>query len=334
MRLHHLIERLQEHINKEKNKPALTPKLIKFQNEIIEKSKELIFHINQNINEYVQIDIGRLYYDLPVQQVVELQEYSIDMIKNGLNIFPYDSMVLSFFYEREAIIIIEKHEEVVDTFFMSDMKLSGFSSLPFSQGFINSFFIMKDTGEFKTESTILFDPEETMTKKQEDIIKRVGSSCLQIILAVCAIMNSQNVELTTTPAPKRLNEKRAKKGKPPIGEIKEIRINYGGKRYMIDGREEGGTHASPRLHWRRGHVRRLASGKITNVRPTLVGSIKGEEPKMPVYKITNTKERQFDDEAESSKERKQTDCRVYNSNGAECGQSVAHQRALETEVGD
>jgi hypothetical protein len=63
---------------------------------------------------------------------------------------------------------------------------------------------------------------------------------------------------------------------------------------MIDGSEEGGTHASPRLHWRRGHVRRLANGKITNVRPTLVGVMKGEEPKMPIYKITNTKEQRND----------------------------------------
>jgi Protein of unknown function (DUF2786) len=33
----------------------------------------------------------------------------------------------------------------------------------------------------------------------------------------------------------------------------------------------GGTHASPRLHWRRGHIRRLPSGECTQVRPCLVG---------------------------------------------------------------
>lgn len=32
-----------------------------------------------------------------------------------------------------------------------------------------------------------------------------------------------------------------------------------------------GTHASPRLHWRRGHIRRLAPERTTWVRPTLVG---------------------------------------------------------------
>lgn len=37
------------------------------------------------------------------------------------------------------------------------------------------------------------------------------------------------------------------------------------------GDAKGGTHASPRLHWRRGHIRHLAQ-RTTWVRPTLVGS--------------------------------------------------------------
>lgn len=33
----------------------------------------------------------------------------------------------------------------------------------------------------------------------------------------------------------------------------------------------GGTHASPRLHWRRGHLRNLQSGRPVAVKPALVG---------------------------------------------------------------
>lgn len=37
----------------------------------------------------------------------------------------------------------------------------------------------------------------------------------------------------------------------------------------------GGSHASPRLHWRRGHVRRYGTGTQAWVRPHLVGSVEG-----------------------------------------------------------
>jgi len=35
----------------------------------------------------------------------------------------------------------------------------------------------------------------------------------------------------------------------------------------------GGTHDSPKMHWRRGHIRRLPNGQETPVRPCLVGDI-------------------------------------------------------------
>lgn len=40
--------------------------------------------------------------------------------------------------------------------------------------------------------------------------------------------------------------------------------------FATDGAALANGHASPRLHWRRGHIRHLPSG-ITWVRPPLVG---------------------------------------------------------------
>jgi len=281
MRLHHFIEQLESYktvVNKSSRRET------KGAQEIIEITNKTIDIID---DRFVQFDIGSLYNDLPLKQIIELQEYSIDMIKNGLNILPYENIALSFNYRYESILIISKQEDKIETLLTAKAPDNCVA-----QSFINAFSFQENEKEFKIESSFLFDTDDF--EMDDASLKDIGNTCLQIILAFCAILNSRNTEIITTPAPKRLNEKRAKKGKPPIGEIKEIRINYGGKRYMIDGREEGGTHASPRLHWRRGHVRRLASGKITNVRPTLVGAIKGEEPKMPVYKITNTKEHRND----------------------------------------
>lgn len=68
------------------------------------------------------------------------------------------------------------------------------------------------------------------------------------------------------PSPK-LNKKRARYGKLPLVEYRTLSIL---KPRQIVERELGGTHASPRVHLRRGHFRRHGE-KIIWVRESLVG---------------------------------------------------------------
>lgn len=72
-------------------------------------------------------------------------------------------------------------------------------------------------------------------------------------------------------APRWLNAERAKKGKPPIISYHTLAIDLAQAR-LPGIRSVGGSHASPRLHWRRGHIRNLANGKVSIVSPCLVGS--------------------------------------------------------------
>lgn len=77
----------------------------------------------------------------------------------------------------------------------------------------------------------------------------------------------------TLPAPAKLNRKRAKKQKPPLFEYKVLDIVadvLSAPKEATHGRE-GHHHASPRMHTRRGHVRKLASGKATWIRNAIVG---------------------------------------------------------------
>ena len=75
------------------------------------------------------------------------------------------------------------------------------------------------------------------------------------------------------PSPKdgTMNAKRMRKGKKPLLEFRMI---------TIDGRKPDlpstphGTHASPRLHWRRGHWRNTRTGKKVWIDPMLVGDEK------------------------------------------------------------
>ena len=65
-----------------------------------------------------------------------------------------------------------------------------------------------------------------------------------------------------------LNRKRKAKGKGPVT-FDWHTVEIGPK--QLKNAPQGGTHASPRLHDRRGHYRKLASGKIAWVQPCKVG---------------------------------------------------------------
>lgn len=76
----------------------------------------------------------------------------------------------------------------------------------------------------------------------------------------------------TLPAPTKLNKKRAQKGRTPFYEYKVLDIVADILQASpVSKPHQGGTHASPRMHKRRGHIRRLRSGRTTWVRHMIIG---------------------------------------------------------------
>jgi len=102
-------------------------------------------------------------------------------------------------------------------------------------------------------------------------LSRLNASIVwTMILAGVGILSARRgVVVTERPAPRFINAKREAKGKPPLFSYSWVTIDPALAR--IPGVRLGGTHAPPRLHWRRGHVRRLDGGKLVTVRPCLVG---------------------------------------------------------------
>lgn len=97
----------------------------------------------------------------------------------------------------------------------------------------------------------------------------VAFSYLLIVLGL--ISTNGGVLIEDVPSRKYLNGKRAKKGKPPLDyEYKTVRIDPSLVR-LPGVVSPGGSHASPKMHWRRGHIRFLPNGKKTAVKPCIVG---------------------------------------------------------------
>lgn len=83
------------------------------------------------------------------------------------------------------------------------------------------------------------------------------------------MLNSKSSEVTTSPAPKALNAARTKRGHTPLADHRIVTIVP--KNYSHVKGADGIDRRSPRLHWRRSHLRKLPTGKSIVIARMLVG---------------------------------------------------------------
>ncbi len=82
-------------------------------------------------------------------------------------------------------------------------------------------------------------------------------------------LNCVNTQRVEHQAPRLMNQKRAAKGKQPLFSFWTLHLPAPA---VKDAPPLGGTHASPRLHLRRGHIRQYAPGKYTWIEACVVGN--------------------------------------------------------------
>lgn len=90
---------------------------------------------------------------------------------------------------------------------------------------------------------------------------------IMMLIQACSVINCANVSMADIGAPAALNKKRREKGKQPFFSYKVLQLSD--ERRESRTGDGGSSHASPRMHLRRGHLRRLDS-KVVWVRPSMV----------------------------------------------------------------
>ncbi|MBF0148191.1 MAG: hypothetical protein HQL85_18705 [Magnetococcales bacterium] len=80
------------------------------------------------------------------------------------------------------------------------------------------------------------------------------------IRQMCSVLNCSNIRAQSLAAPRNLNKKREKKGKSPFFEYKVLEVD--GTPGGLKSPHGGGSHASPRVHIRRGHIRHLPTHNV------------------------------------------------------------------------
>lgn len=132
-----------------------------------------------------------------------------------------------------------------------------------------------------TNSVVVYKNPEFRFAEQDH--NTMFANITYAVIALAALMESQHTKTRMQQVGDKLNNKREKRGLPKIMPFHTVYFEVDGKEYNTDGTFRG-TGAQKRMHWRRGHVRHLSSGKITHVRPCLVGSLGNDvEVKKPAY---------------------------------------------------
>ena len=91
---------------------------------------------------------------------------------------------------------------------------------------------------------------------------------VMMLIQACAVLNCANVTTEDLTPSASLNRKRKVNGKQPFFSYKVLQLSD--ERHRV-GEPAGGHHVSPRMHLRRGHLRRLEK-KTVWVRPAMVNA--------------------------------------------------------------
>jgi|TARA_Y100000296_G_scaffold65751_1_gene77507 hypothetical protein len=98
--------------------------------------------------------------------------------------------------------------------------------------------------------------------------ENLGNFHVNMMGAVHAIINAKGVDTRTVLPPEKLNKKRKKNGKTPLYSHNVVTIGGISSSGNIVG--AGMKRASPRQHWRRGHIRTLPSGEKIAIQAMLI----------------------------------------------------------------
>jgi len=261
MRLYKVIERLSHH-------------------DVKPSTRLPVLELKRLYNNIAQFDLGNTIQNLHKSEFDDLWYYGKELYAHGLWNLPYENVSFSQLCDNgHRVVVVGKGDPEKTT--------SEYIGYAF-QGDHNGIYENGIYFEIKNSGTALdgqwLDP--TVDGATEQYFRQEANNCWALVLVATGLLMAKGAEIRTTKEPVALNKKRIKKGKLPIKEIHEIIIRVGSNVMRADGTssEPGSTK---RMHWRRGHIRRLASGEITNVRPCLVGAISTETkaPSLPSYRI-------------------------------------------------
>lgn len=109
---------------------------------------------------------------------------------------------------------------------------------------------------------------------------------LRFATGATTMLMSKDVDVSTEPAPAKLNTRRAAQGRVPVGERRIVRIKIEHRKaYARAADDQRAGRGSVRMHLRRGHFRQVRQDLIVPVAPSIINAGDGAKPIAKAYQV-------------------------------------------------
>jgi hypothetical protein len=217
-----------------------------------------------------EVGLFRLPYEEAVFEIHEIKENPDDFGKMHAD----GELLVKPGWDRQSMALVAWHvgDDICFRFYFVGLKSS-------SRGLADFAWSGQSAKDGIGDAATVVDEEsrEFIAKSGDpDFLKILSSFGILTLLMGVGLLNlGSGIKRQEIPTLKYINSKRKAKGKPLIHGHTLVTIDYESLR--VPGAKTGDSHASPKVHWRRGHVRTLPSGQKTLVRACLVGAPSGAE---------------------------------------------------------
>ena len=143
---------------------------------------------------------------------------------------------------------------------------------------------------WRSITTVRHSSRKTREPWSDETYQTASEKVVSFLCGASVLLISKDVEVSTIAVPDRLNKKREKRGRRPIGERRIVRIKLDRRSAYTSASDDFRSGRSVSMHFRRGHFRTLSKDReiplIVPVAPTIVGAKDDAVPMAKTYRIS------------------------------------------------
>lgn len=260
---------------------------LRFMVDFFTNDPKAFWYVNESVEYSTAFDFSNV--SLAKEDIQANFDFAIRLLKDGLFTLPFNECLFVLSNSEAVLLMQDRHQKGFDGLIITPcvycpvvkqlsnrvlFPLGSFTNISALWQYIEERRMPTETEriDVKLVQFLTQNGVNLVFEGDHELYALITMELVKTALACNQLLMSPHVKTEHSPAPTKLNKARALKGKPFIGDRYKITLRDFDIKRDPATRMVGGSHASPRPHWRRGHLRHLEGGRIVPVIPTVVGA--------------------------------------------------------------